>query len=163
MSQTLFIQPLSKESFSPFGDIVETSDEPDVMINRGNCARFHDLAKLDFADARAGISVFSAKHYSLPLTLDLMERHPLGSQAFIPMSKQPFLVIVAADKNGVPDRPQVFITASGQGVNYHRNVWHGVLTPIKEPGLFAVVDRIGDGDNLQEHIFEDPFTILSLY
>lgn len=163
MSKILFIEPLTTEKFSPYGDIIEATGEPTVMINQNNCARYHDIAALDFSNGRAGISVFSAKPYAFPLNLEMMERHPLGSQAFIPMSSQPFLVVVAPDRNGIPDRPNAFITKTGQGVNYHRNVWHAVLTPIKEPGMFTVIDRIGDGNNLEEHWFDSPYTIAAVY
>lgn len=94
------------------------------------------------------------------MTLDLMERHPDGSQAFLPMTQNPFLVVVASDEDGVPGRPVAFETQPGQGVNYHRNVWHGVLAPLHEPGLFAVVDRVGAGPNLEEHRFAHEITIM---
>jgi len=156
---SLIINALNEKLFTPFGDILTTQAEPTVMINQGNCARYSDLASLDFSDGQAGISVFHAKPYASPLTLSMMERHPEGSQAFLPLSEDPFVVVVAADKNGEPDKPNVFITNGQQGVNYHRNVWHGVLTPIRGNGLFAVVDRIGPGKNLQEHWFDTPFLI----
>ncbi|MEN8840109.1 MAG: ureidoglycolate lyase [Octadecabacter sp.] len=152
-------KPLTADAFAPFGDVLECSGEADKIINQGQCGRFHDLARLDFSDGKAGISLFNAQPRSFPYTLDMMERHPVGSQAFIPMSGHPFLVIVAQDNNGEPGNPQAFITKSGQAINFHSNIWHGVCTPLSSPGLFAVVDRIGSGENLQEHWFDDPFTI----
>jgi len=160
MSQDVLIEPLTAKAFAPFGDVIEPSGEPSVMINRGKCGRYHDIANLDFTDGKAGISVFEGEPYDLPLILDLMERHPLGSQAFLPLSAEPYLVIVAADNDGIPGAPRAFFAESAQGVNYHRNTWHGVLTPLTKKALFAVVDRIGDGDNLQEHTFETPYRIL---
>ncbi|MCL4153220.1 UNVERIFIED_CONTAM: hypothetical protein GTU68_008332 [Idotea baltica] len=134
-----------------------------MMINQGMCGRFHDRAKLEFGSGQAGISLFNATPRAMPYTLDMMERHPVGSQAFIPMTHQPFLVIVAEDADNAPSQPRAFITNAGQGVNYHRNIWHGVLTPLHAPGLFAVIDRIGTqdnpGENLQEHWFDTPFTV----
>ncbi len=91
----------------------------------------------------------------------MVERHPDGSQAFLPMTQAPFLVIVAPDDGGVPGRPRAFLTAPGQGINLARGTWHGVLTPLSAPGLFAVVDRIGPGENLEEHWFDDPFTVVA--
>jgi ureidoglycolate lyase len=117
------------------------------------------LASLDFAEGRAGISLFDAEPRSLPYRLEMVERHPEGSQAFIPMTMAPFLVIVAPDEKGAPGRPQAFVTAPGQGINFHRGIWHGVLTPLSAPGLFAVIDRIGDGPNLEEHWFTEPYDI----
>jgi ureidoglycolate lyase len=162
MTLPILTQPLTAGAFAPYGDVIAAEGEPTMMINRGMCGRHHDLAALDFsgADARAGISLFRAVPRSFPYELDMMERHPEGSQAFLPMTDNPFLVIVAADKDGAPHEPEAFVTRPGQGVNYHRGTWHGVLTPLSEPGLFAVVDRIGPGTNLEEHWFEEHFTIM---
>lgn len=156
----LSISPLVASEFEPFGDILQVQPSPTVMINQGNCARYSDLAALDFSDGRAGISIFHAHPYRSPLTLSMMERHPAGSQAFIPMSSDPFLVIVAPDVDGSPGLPQVFLTNGLQGVNYHRNVWHGVLTPIEGNGLFTVIDRIGNGSNLEEHWLDTAYQIV---
>jgi ureidoglycolate lyase len=159
VSREIFIEPLTAEAFAPFGEVIEARGAPTVMINRGICGRYSDLAALDFTDGRAGISVFEGQPYALPLTLEMVEQHPLGSQAFLPMSEYPFLVVVAPDENGVPGAPRAFLTRPGQGVNYRRGVWHGVLTPLGRKALFAVVDRIGDGGNLEEHWFEKAYVI----
>lgn len=146
-------ESLSANAFAPFGDILELKPKPDQIINQGFCGRHHDLAQLDFSTGRAGISLFDAEPRQFPYVLDMMERHPLGSQAFIPMTQSPFLVIVAEDIGNIPANPRAFITAPGQGVNLHRGTWHGVLTPLHAPGLFAVVDRIANDNNLEEHYF----------
>ena len=153
-------EPLTPAAFAPFGDVLDTAGPPDRLINGGLCGRWHDRARLDFGpDGRAGISLFRSDHRRLPCTIDLVERHPLGSQAFIPMTADPFLVIVAEDDAGHPARIRAFLTAPGQGVNLLRNVWHGVLTPLAPPGLFAVIDRIGPGANLQEHRLAQPLAV----
>jgi ureidoglycolate lyase len=159
MSRRIRIEPLTVAAFAPFGDVLDAAGAPDKMINQGKCGRYHDRARLDFTDGRAGISIFQGEARILPLTLDLLERHPLGSQAFVPMSADPFLVVVAQDDAGQPARPRAFVTAPGQAINFHRGTWHGVLTPLSAPGLFAVIDRIGAGDNLQEHVFDAPYII----
>ncbi len=153
-------EPLRVQAFTPFGDVLEVMGMPDKLINQGLCGRHHDRARLEFTDGRAGISLFDAKPRTLPYRLEMVERHPHGSQAFVPMTEHPFLVIVAPDEGGRPGAPQAFLTAPGQAVNYHRGTWHGVLTPLHAPGLFAVVDRIGDGANLQEHWFETPYEVV---
>ncbi|SNS86323.1 ureidoglycolate lyase [Tropicimonas sediminicola] len=155
----LTAKPITAAAFSPFGDLLEASGSPDKLINEGACGRFHDRAKLDFADGRAGISLFKAEPRALPYSFDLVERHPEGSQAFVPMSRHPFLVIVAPDEDGRPGTPQAFLTSPGQAINYHRGTWHGVLTPLHAPGLFAVVDRIGAGANLEEYRYPAPWTV----
>ena len=140
--------------------MLEAAGAPDRIINAGLCGRFHDRARLDFGpEGRAGISIFHAELRRLPLTLDLLERHPEGSQAFVPMSADGFLVVVAPDAGGQPGRPRAFLTRPGQGVNFLRNTWHGVLTPLAGSGLFAVIDRIGPGANLEEHHLADPWTV----
>lgn len=159
MSVCITTQPLTADRFAPYGDILDATGVADKVINQGKCGRYHDRATLDFGDGRAGISIFQSEKRVLPMALDMMERHPLGSQAFVPMSADPFLVVVAPDDGGKPGVPQAFITAPGQGINFHRGTWHGVLTPLSAPGIFAVIDRIGDGDNLQEHWFKEPVRI----
>lgn len=161
MSRQVVASPLTAETFAPFGDVIELSGDPDKIINQGQCGRYHDRALLEFTDGRAGISLFNANPRALPYALDMVERHPDGSQAFIPMTHQPFLVIVAPDRDGVPGDPQAFLAKPGQAVNYHRGTWHGVLTPLHDPGLFAVVDRIGEGVNLEEHWFDTPYEVIA--
>ncbi len=154
------VEPLTADAFAPFGDVLERRDTPDKMINQGLCGRHHDLARLDHTDGRAGISIFDAKPRTLPYALEMVERHPDGSQAFIPMNDRSFLVIVAPDEAGSPGRPRAFLTEPYQGVCFHRGTWHGVLTPLHTPGIFAVIDRIGPGDNLEEHWFSEPYQIV---
>jgi ureidoglycolate lyase len=148
-------EPLTPQAFAPFGQILAATGAF-RLINAGMCRRHHDLAALDFADGRAGLSVFQAEPRALPYAFDLIERHPMGSQAFLPMTAHPFLVIVAPDPQAPP---HAFVTDGAQGINLNRGTWHGVLTPLHAPGLFAVVDRIGEGPNLEEHRFTEPWTV----
>ncbi|MSU89376.1 ureidoglycolate lyase [Rhodobacteraceae bacterium 2CG4] len=160
MTRSIVAQPLTADAFAPFGDILEATGTPDKIINRGFCARFHDRAQLDFGSGgRAGISVFRGAPVAWPVEVALVERHPGGSQAFVSMTGHPFLVVVAPDEDGTPGTPRAFVAAPGQGINFHRGTWHGVLTPLHAPGLFAVVDRIGDTPNLEEHWFDTPFVV----
>lgn len=128
--EPILIAPLSVEAFAPFGDILEANGAPTKIINQGFCGRYHDLAALDFLPSdgeagQAGISLFDAQPRSLPYCLDMVERHPLGSQAFLPMSMHGFLVIVAPDEGedraGLwlskqsPDKASIFTAMSGMG------------------------------------------------
>ncbi|NNJ68234.1 MAG: Ureidoglycolate hydrolase, partial [Boseongicola sp.] len=110
------LEPLTAEAFAPFGDVIEVAGEPDKIINQGLCGRFHDRARFDFSDGQAGLSLFKAEPRGLPLKLEMVERHPDGSQAFIPMSEHPFIVVVASDQGGTPGRPQAFKTEVGQAI-----------------------------------------------
>lgn len=155
-ARTLTPRPLTAAAFAPFGQVLEAAGDF-RPINAGMCRRYHDLAAPEVLDGRSGISVFLAEPRSLPYRFDLIERHPAGSQAFIPMTAAPFLVIVA---EGPDAAPLAFVTSGAQGINLNRGIWHGVLTPLSAPGLFAVVDRIGPGANLEEHRFTEPWTVL---
>ncbi len=161
MTKTIKAQALTKAAFAPFGDVIEKAGSEERVINNGKCIRHHDLARIDVRgeNARPVINIFAGTAYEMPLTLTMVERHPLGNQAFIPMHDRPFLVIVCPDENGTPGEPVAFVTEPGQGINFPPNQWHGVLTPIGEDGDFVVIDRDGDGNNLEEFFFEKPFTV----
>ncbi|TQS73135.1 ureidoglycolate lyase [Rhodobacteraceae bacterium] len=153
--------PLCADAFAPYGDVLDAEGTPDRIINQGMCGRHHDRARLSFEDGRAGVSIFNAIPRSLPYVCDLLERHPLGSQCFVPMSSHPFLVIVARDDHNRPGAVRAFITNGAQAINFHQGVWHGVLTPLHGPGLFAVIDRIGEGSNLEEVMLDAPVTVIA--
>jgi ureidoglycolate lyase len=164
MTPTIHTEPLTAAAFAPFGDVLAAEGAPDRIINQGLCGRWHDRARLDFGAAtdppgRPGLSVFLARPRALPYRLEMVERHPEGSQAFVPMHAHPFLVIVALDIGGAPGTPRAFLSDGAQAINLHRGTWHGVLTPLAEPGLFAVIDRIGATPNLQEHWFDAPWEV----
>jgi ureidoglycolate lyase len=155
------IQPLIRETFAPFGQVIETDGAHHYPINKGMTERFHDLARIELGGvhARPLISLFKGQPYTLPLRLDLVERHPLGSQAFYPLSDAPWLVIVAHDESGTPGTPLAFRPAPGQGVNIAINTWHGVLCPLDRPSDYLVVDRGGDGNNLEEYTYPEPWIV----
>ncbi|MEO6395577.1 MAG: ureidoglycolate lyase [Devosia sp.] len=161
MNRTLHAEPLTCEGFLPFGQIIETAGAEHFPINGGNTTRFHDLARIELAGAnpRPLISIFRGRAFALPYTLTMVERHPLGTQAFYPLSPRPFLVIVTPDEGGRPGTPRAFVTAPGQGVNIAMNCWHGVLTPLEAESDFLVLDRGGPGNNLEEYRFDIPWTI----
>jgi len=150
---------LTAEAFAAHGDVIEVNGIPDLIINQGMCGRHHDRATLDFGSGKAGISLFDANARSLPYTVDMVERHPEGSQAFIPIDGVPMLIVVADDSDGTPVNLKAFVSQSGQSVNIHRGTWHGVLAPLGRSGRFIVVDRIGEGNNLEEYWFETPYVV----
>lgn len=161
MKRIVTAKPLSRAAFAPFGDVIDTDWDDHFPINQGKCERYHDLAKVEAEgpNARVLISIFKGTPYDFPLRLTMVERHPLGSQAFMPLSPAPFLVVVCPDGPDGPGTPHAFVTRPGQGVSYRRDTWHAVLTPIGAPQDFLVVDRGGDGDNLFEHHFDEPWEV----
>ena len=161
MAEILKIQPLTRDAFAPFGEVIETDPSAMRYINGGTTERYHALAEAEATgeDARVIINIFRGSPRTFPYAVDMMERHPFGSQSFSPIDDRPWLVVVAADEGGRPGRPQVFRAGGRQGVNYRRNTWHGVLTPIGEQQDFVVVDRAGDGSNLEEFHFSHPYEI----
>lgn len=147
------IEELDASSFAPYGEVIEAAPTArQFAINQGFATRFHDLARIDAGPGegvRVLASIFRALPRSLPLHLQVMERHPLGSQAFVAMAELPFLVVVAAA--GAPLRPErirCFLARPGQGVNYAKGVWHHPLIALERPCDFLVIDRGGPpGDN----------------
>lgn len=159
--KTISIEPLTKETFAPYGEVIEKSDAEKITINRGKCVRHHALATADVTGEGGNVivSIFTGQPYALPHTLDMVERHPLGSQAFYPLGSSEWLVIVCHDTEDTPVEPKAFLASPDQGINIKRNQWHGVLTPLRKQSDFLVVDRGGPGDNLEEYHFEQPFTV----
>ena len=161
MSRVVIARPLTREAFAPFGEVIQMDGARHFPINAGKCERFHDLAKVELGGvhARPLVSIARGKPYALPLTLKMVERHPLGSQAFYPLAPRPFLSIVCPDESGIPGTPRAFLCAPGQGINMAMNTWHGVLTPLGETTDFLIIDRGGDGNNLEEYFFDEPWLI----
>ena len=143
-------KPITKENFSKFGEMITTNDIKPLEINNGYAKRFDNIAKIDTSsdNGKTTISIFSALKRSFPMKIDMMEKHPLGSQAFIPMKETTFLTLVAPEGEK-PDLKKIesFIVPKGIGVNYKANVWHFPLISTEDMN-FLVVDRKGSGDNL---------------
>ncbi len=161
MTRIVTAIPLTRENFAPFGDVIDAGGTNRYPINGGKTERHHALARPEAVgpDGHVLISMARATPYDFPLKLAMVERHPLGSQAFMPLSPRPFVVVVCHDENGKPGKPHAFLTEPGQGVNYRRNSWHGVLTPVGEAQDFLIVDRGGQGNNLEEFFFPEPYEV----
>lgn len=150
--------PLTRESFAPFGDVITADDQAkSFMINNGTTTRYHDLAKVDVG-AEGGhtlINIFRAEPYTYPLELTVMERHPLASQAFMPLGVHSFLVVVAKPgPEPAPEDLRAFISDGTMGVNYARGTWHHPVLAMDKITDFMVIDRGGPGDNLDEIYYE---------
>ncbi|MFT6269005.1 MAG: ureidoglycolate lyase [Alphaproteobacteria bacterium] len=151
----LIAQPLTKEAFAQFGDVIELDGAKHFPINEGRVERYHDLAKVEIdsqAGGRAIISFFKTNEArQFPYRFNLIERHPKGSQAFIPMFDAP-VVVVVGPKNQSPSSESLraFLTNGHQGFNFHAGVWHMPLVCEQTDRLFVVVDRSGPGTNCDE-------------
>ncbi|QDC02036.1 ureidoglycolate lyase [Mesorhizobium sp. 8] len=161
MSKVITAQPLTRASFAPFGEVIDFDTDSHYPINNGRCERYHALVKPEAAgpNGHVLVNLFRGTPYDFPLALTMVERHPFGSQAFIPLSPRPFVVVVCPNGPDGPGEPAAFLTAPGQGVNYPRGLWHGVLTPVGAPQDFVVVDRGGDGSNVEEFYFSHPYEV----
>ena len=150
MSITIQPKPITKENFSKFGDVITTEGIKPLDINNGYAKRYDGIAKLNTAteDGKTTISIFSALKRNFPMKIDMTEKHPLGSQAFIPMKETTFLCFVSppGDKPNL-NQLESFIIPKGLGVNYKPGVWHFPLISTEDMN-FLVVDREGTGENL---------------
>ena len=146
----LAVAVLSRERFAPFGEVIEPAAAAEVRtVNDGSAQRFHDLARIDpGAGGRTLLSIFRARPRTLPFEVALLERHPRGSQAFVPLDPATRYLVVVATAADAP--PQAFLAAHGQGVNFAPGVWHHPLLALDRPCDFLVIDRGGDGDNCDE-------------
>lgn len=144
---TIKPQPLTREVFAPFGDVIQIEGSNQFEINSGYTTRVHDLIDIQLGgeSARAQFSFFLGR--PRPLEIKMLEKHPLGSQAFYPIEDKRWLVVVASAPE--PESVCAFWASGRQGVNYHQNVWHHPLLVI-EPQRFVIIDRGGDGHNCDE-------------
>ncbi len=151
MSKTITPKPITKENFLKFGDLITTKDIEPITINDGYAKRFDNIAKLDTSkeNGKTTISIFSALKRTFPMKVNMMESHPLGSQAFIPMKETTFLCFVAPNGEK-PDLSKIesFIIPPGLGINYKPGTWHFPLISTEDMN-FLVVDREGSGNNLK--------------
>jgi ureidoglycolate lyase len=156
------VEPLTASAFAPFGQVIQTDGAEQIMINEGTTTRFHDLANIDIGagGGRAILSIFRGTRRPDPIVIRMMERHPLGSQAFMPLAAHDWLVVVAPTNgdDSAPDfaRLRCFRAPGTIGVNYDRNVWHHPLLVLQPEQDFLIIDRAGpDGEdksaNLQEY------------
>jgi len=162
MEITVEPKPINKENFSKFGELVATEVLKSIDINNGYAKRFEEAVKLDtFQDrGETTISIFSALKRTFPMKIDMMEQHPLGSQAFIPMKETTFLVLVAP-KSDKPDLNKIesFIIPPGVGINYKSGTWHFPLISTEDMN-FLVIDRKGSGNNLKiENLDKDQIVL----
>lgn len=151
-ARVLSVETLTREAFAPFGDVIELEGARHYPINLGTTERYHDLARVDTGDegGRTLINVFRGQPRELPFEVTMMERHPLGSQAFIPLHGRPYLVVVAPPGDLDAQALRAFVARDGQGVNFAKGVWHHPLIACGEVSDFIVVDRGGGGVNLNE-------------
>jgi ureidoglycolate lyase len=155
---TISIEPLTSKAFAAYGDVVEVEGHSADPINQGRADRYDALVIVDCEGAgnHPIISMVVARQYDLPKTVTFLERHPYGSQSFIPNSETPFLVVVAAPGETVDESTfKAFVSNGKQGINYHRNTWHHVmLTPFGDV-TFIVVDRSDPESNCVEHWYTE--------
>ena len=152
MPQSITPIPLTSADFKPFGDVIEAGNSQTRSINQGNTTRYHNLAELDLSaeGGKPGLNIFRSRPIPQPMILELMERHPLSSQAFYPLGNSPYLVVVAPPGELDPFTVVAFVAQSDQGVNYHKGTWHHYSLALGGVSDFLVVDRISDDQNCDE-------------
>jgi ureidoglycolate lyase len=155
------IYELTREAFAEFGDVISPEGTHHFSINNGTAERYHDLATIDVTESRGKplVSLFRGQPRHFPFEVTGMERHPLSSQAFIPLSMQPYLIVVAPRGEFEANALHAFLAKPRQGVNYARGVWHHALITLYEVSDFIVIDRGGDGPNCDEAQLPCPMII----
>ncbi len=156
MVKTLNITPLNAQAFASFGDVVELAGAEHFPINQGTTERYHDLANLNLnsVGGKPIVSIFESQPRPLPIKLEVMERHPLGSQAFYPLQDRDWLIVVAKDTDPLAlENLKAFRATGQQGINYAANVWHHPLLVFDADSRFLIIDRDGPGDNCEERTF----------
>lgn len=146
----IIAKPLTLDNFSEFGDVISVNDKvKNFSINDGYTQRYHDLAKIDVMEqgGQPLINIFRSTPLELPIAIKMMERHPLGSQAFFPLGQQPYLVVVAPAGVFNASAIEVFLATGEQGVNYHKGTWHHFCLALNTVSDFLVIDRGGEGHN----------------
>ena len=141
---------ISKENFANYGDLISTDNVKPIDINNGYAKRFDNLANINTLkdQGQTIVSIFSALKRNFPMKIDMMEKHPLGSQAFIPMKETTFIVFVAPQNNKPEiEKIESFIIPPGIGINYKPGIWHFPLISTENMN-FLIVDRQGPGNNL---------------
>lgn len=147
-------EQLTSDVFSQFGDVIDARESDFFPINSGRTRRHHDLIDIQTFghDSKPCVSIFVSQGISLPASLESLERHPLGSQAFVPLNRERFLIVVAPPGDTIaPDSVRAFVTDGRQGVNYHAGTWHAVHSVLGQEGEFLVIDRSGTGNNCDEY------------
>ncbi len=159
---TLQPMPLTRERFAPYGDVIETSADRLVAMNAARFERFDNQCAVEAVDGQVEISIVRCRlATALPYRVDMVERHPHGSQAFVPLTPYRFMVVVApAEEDVVADDLRAFVTNGRQGVNYHLGIWHMPLIAFDAGQEFLVIDRSGESPNCDEHSLEEPVTLL---
>ena len=151
--QTIGIEPLTAEAFAPFGTVIEANPARSFPINEGRTRRFDSAAVPDCgAEGAVALSIFRGTPWPPPIRIRMLERHPLGSQAFIPMERHPWLAVVA--ERPEPGACRAFLVRGDQGLQYAVGVWHHPLVALQPVHDFLVVDRAGPGENIEEHWFD---------
>lgn len=160
--ETLRLQALTPEAFAPFGDVIGIEGREAELINYGLTRKYADLATIDVGrdGGRPAVHLYRSRPVALPLRVEVMERHPLGSQAFVPLHGRPFIVIVAP-AGDAPERDAIraFLTDGTQGVNLARGVWHHYQVTLGEESDYFVIDRAGPGENFEEARIDPPLVI----
>jgi len=149
----IYPEPLTRESFKAFGEVLETDGVTAEYINDGHTRKFGDLANLTIKDeGRVQFSIYRSDAIELPFRIRSLERHPRGSQAFFPLHDRPFPVVVAlGDAVPGPDSIRVFLSNGRQGVNIFPGVWHHYQLTLDQPSDYIVIDRHGNGENCEDY------------
>ena len=155
-------EELTAEAFAPYGDVVESADSEAEEMNADSFERFDDLCKVNADDGRVAMSIARCRVATkLPHQFAMVERHPHGSQSFVPLTPCRMMVVVAP-AGAAPKAADLraFVSNGRQGINYHQGTWHMPLIAFDAGQEFLIIDRVGDTPNCDLHDLDQPVTLL---
>ena len=161
---TLQPEPLTAEAFAPYGDVVESSQQQVAAMNAESFERFDDLCSVEANDGHVAVSIARCRTTTaLPHNFDMIERHPHGSQSFVPLTPCRMMVVVAsAGEPAAAAELRAFVSNGRQGINYHRGTWHMPLIAFDAGQEFLIIDRVGDSPNCDLHYLDEAVTLLDV-
>jgi len=153
----LQIKKISKDNFSKYGQLVSTKDIESQNINEETTKSFYDLVNIEIYgdDKKCRVNIFKSIKRNFPLEVNMLENHPLSSQAFIPLQKTNFIVVVAP----ISSEPDInlietFLISPEEGINFKPKVWHFPLIAT-ENSNFLTIDKKDSANNIEIYNFQN--------
>lgn len=150
-SHTLTPIPLTRESIVPFGDVISSEGiepierRPDEEAPYGGTI---DGYRAGLVESKEPIELIMPRFRVREFRVLFMERHPEFAQAYIPVTNQPYIWVLARPDaelvNGCPalHELQAFINAGDSAIRMHPGTWHEAPMPFRDGLRFINLSQI---------------------